>query len=123
MACLKKGQRVNRKALKAERYTLPELQDEAGGEVPHVWLRVLTGKEVKERIADRPAIGAAKPGDKPPATDYDLLALCVLNDDREPIFADAADVEVNFEVAASTQIEMVQKIIDLSGIQVDRRPN
>jgi hypothetical protein len=104
MGVFTKGQRADPKALKRVKYPLPEV-----GKDCYVNIRALTARECQRHLADTTA-------DKP-ATDYELLSLCLVDDEGSPIFESEDDCREHLDVAAESLIGMVRKLVEVSGIE------
>lgn len=126
MGLLSKGQKLDPKNLKREKFALPE-----HGKDCYVFIRALSKREGDEFMAA--AIKLKEDTDKQKAAgdsidvvavqevDRRLLALCLVDGDGEPIYTDAADVEASFEASADSVKRIEERILKLSGLdQKDR---
>lgn len=121
MGCITKGQKLSAKDLPRFKYKLPEL-----GEGAYANLRAMSAKEAQafsdkaEELAKSGSGGAPANGD---GEMYHTLALSIVDDDGEPIFASAKEVREQLECSAASLVGMFRKVISLSGLDVDRAKN
>ncbi len=54
---------------------------------------------------------------------YEILAICVVNDDGSQMFDDAKDAKENFDISAADFMEIMKKTAELSGNNADRSKN
>lgn len=120
MGVFQKGQTADKKRLKRVKYPLPEVAEGA-----YVVVRALSQKEVMDLIVkpeeERKRQAAEGLLPEPPSQserpDYKILALCLVNDEGEPIFESAQDVELNFDVSAESMVRIVERVVALSGLE------
>ncbi len=106
MPVFQKGQTLALAGLKREKFPLPEC-----GKDIYVCLRSLSAKEVTELLVDKQA------------RDVDILAVCIVDDEGKPIFDNGDDVLAGLDVAASSLVKLVDRVVELSGLNRDRSKN
>ena len=115
MGLLQRTHKADPRRMPREKFPLPEC-----GDGVYVYVRAMTAREVKAWIADST--------DEKPASDFTLLSLCLVDDQGEPIYHDETDADgkvsklaadvcrENLDVGAASQMSLVEKILDLTGI-------
>ena len=110
MGCISKGERLEPRALPAEKFDLPEL-----GAGVYVMVRAMTARQIlalRKRHGARPEVTEADS-----LFGFEVIACCAASDDGSLLYADAAEAADHLDLAFPTLQALVKKCLDVSGVE------
>ncbi len=115
-----KGKKLDKTKLRNEKVFLGK--EHGDGVYVRVRGQSVQEAEAFEKLKDG-MTDAAKSDEDRKEIAYEILAICVVNDDGSQMFDDAKDAKDNFDISASDFMEIMKKTAELSGNNVDRSKN